>query len=279
MKPNNPAIKLHSRVAPIFTRAFPHKLKYYNFLSRNSRLPILLVRTAPRHLGLRRCSIRASKSLVDEGAGFSDWVSGLESDPIQDEEIDPGRVRVAVVKRRRDGDSGGYEVSNGQVGGRKSGSGANLVGQDERRANNSGVKDSLRSRRAERGLNLGYDNAAERAGGQRLKKSRKSLGRGGVVASDEEIDNNDDEKGEEEEERKEEERPFKSFRDLISEEDIEEQVDNDSDGMLKNAGSLFAHKKELSPSAVPNSPGRSDSYLSETRLALHHSNYGDYLLF
>ncbi|XAR53968.1 RNA helicase [Bertholletia excelsa] len=265
MKPNNPAIKHHSRIAPIFTRAFPHKLKYYNFLSRNSRLPILLVRTPPRHLGLRKCSIRASKSLVDEGDGFSDWVSGLESDPIQDEEIDPGRVRVSVVKRRRDGDLGGYGVSNGQVGARKSGSGARLVGQDERRENNSGVKESLRSRRAERGLNSGYDNAAECAGGQRLKRSRKSLGKGGVVASDEEMDNDDNEKGEEEEEREEEERSFKSFRDLISEEDSEEEVDNASDGMLKNAGSMFPHKRELSPSAVPSSPGRSDSYLSETR--------------
>lgn len=96
-----------------------------------------------------------------------------------------------------------------------------------------------------------------------LRGSGKSLRKGGLVTSDEEI-GDDDEGGER--------GLMKSFSDLISEEDSEGEEEDgdgsDDDDILKNAGSLFAGKKQASSQALPSSPGRSDSYLSETRFDL-----------
>ncbi|KAI8544974.1 hypothetical protein RHMOL_Rhmol07G0007000 [Rhododendron molle] len=107
----------------------------------------------------------------------------------------------------------------------------------------------------DRGVRGGRSN-----GSSGLKGSGKSLTKGGLVTSDEEI-GDDDEGGER--------GLMKSFSDLISEEDSEGEEEDgdgsDDDDMLKNAGSLFAGKEQASSQAVPSSPGRSDSYLSETR--------------
>ncbi|KAL6952829.1 RNA helicase [Sarracenia purpurea var. burkii] len=98
---------------------------------------------------------------------------------------------------------------------------------------------------------------AGRGSNGELKKFGKSVGKSGFFDSDEGSGNSDDEEGEG--------TLMESITDLISEEDSEEDDDGGGDNMLENAGSLFESKKEANPRDVPTSPGRSDSYLSETR--------------
>uniref|UniRef100_A0A5B7BIP0 ATP-dependent RNA helicase n=1 Tax=Davidia involucrata TaxID=16924 RepID=A0A5B7BIP0_DAVIN len=147
MKPN-PLVK-QSRVIPIFSRIFPHKLKYQS-LSMNLGFPTLRTQQQ-KHLSVRRFStrsfrprpssnseVRASKSLIDDEAELSDWVNELKSDSFRtrlysDNDNDSGRGRssdrrrgrdderggrdrdrdsASLVKRRRESDSDGSSVSN-----------------------------------------------------------------------------------------------------------------------------------------------------------------------
>ncbi|XP_009627713.1 DEAD-box ATP-dependent RNA helicase 31-like [Nicotiana tomentosiformis] len=141
---------LKPKTTPVFSRMFPHKLKY-----RSIGFPIL----PAQQLELRRFSsrsgrsrpgsgsgheVRISKSLIEDEAELSDWVSGLRSDSFKKTQVysdsddnDGGRGKFGNrrsggeergEKRRRDVDfddfngpgrrSGGPMQSNSRNGGR-----------------------------------------------------------------------------------------------------------------------------------------------------------------
>ncbi|CAK9140505.1 unnamed protein product [Ilex paraguariensis] len=152
MKPN-PSVR-PSRVIPIFSRVFPHKLTYQSF-SKKLGFPNLPIAQQHQHNeirgGVRRYSTRprlgtgseakASKSLIEDEAELSDWVNELRSnssktrlysDTDNDNDNrngDSGRVRSGNRhrggderrgKRRRESDSDDLTVSNGRKGTRDS---------------------------------------------------------------------------------------------------------------------------------------------------------------
>ncbi|KAK2993854.1 hypothetical protein RJ640_003966 [Escallonia rubra] len=120
MKPN-PTVK-PIRVMPVLSRVFPHKLKYQT-VSKKLGFPNLAAQEGTQ-FGVRRLSthssrpasgleVRASKSLIEDEAELSDWVSELRSDSFRKSSYsddDSGRGRFSSSDRRRDGrdDRGGF---------------------------------------------------------------------------------------------------------------------------------------------------------------------------
>ncbi|KAJ8529277.1 hypothetical protein K7X08_036112 [Anisodus acutangulus] len=106
---------LKPKIIPVFSRMFPHKLKY-----RSIGFPIL----PAQEQELRRFSTRSgspgsvsvSKSLIEDEAELSDWVSGLRSDSFKktqvysdsdDNEGDRGSGRGKFGNRRNGGEERG----------------------------------------------------------------------------------------------------------------------------------------------------------------------------
>ncbi|KAM7472297.1 hypothetical protein LguiA_010480 [Lonicera macranthoides] len=137
MKPN-PSVKPSSRsVPPAFSRVFPHKLKY-QAMSNNKKLGFPNLVTQPQlQLGVRQFSVRASsknKSLIEDEAELSDWVSELRSDSFRKSKLysdsdgdsgDKPRIMVrddnrggfsSVKRQRRDSDSDDYGESSSSRG-------------------------------------------------------------------------------------------------------------------------------------------------------------------
>ncbi|KAK4593883.1 hypothetical protein RGQ29_017816 [Quercus rubra] len=106
------------RVIPVFSRVFPLRLRYSGgralHLLRNENGELGVRRFSTRHLGkeARRAS-SSSKSLIEDEAELSDWVSDLRTDSFrgqltsEDEASDVNRVR----NRTRDRDSKGGRES------------------------------------------------------------------------------------------------------------------------------------------------------------------------
>ncbi|GFY97432.1 P-loop containing nucleoside triphosphate hydrolases superfamily protein [Actinidia rufa] len=121
-------MKISSRVVPILSRIFPHRLRYHS-LSTKLGFPNLPTPQFSTRSG-SRSEVGASKSLIDDEAELSDWVSGLKSDSFRTrlyssdddkagsenrdgdrrrgkDERD-GRGKVSPGKRRRESDSDDY---------------------------------------------------------------------------------------------------------------------------------------------------------------------------
>ncbi|XP_050280305.1 DEAD-box ATP-dependent RNA helicase 31-like [Quercus robur] len=110
------------RVIPVFSRVFPLRLRYSGgralHLLRNENGELGVRRFSTRHLGkeARRAS-SSSKSLIEDEAELSDWVSDLRTDSFrgqltsEDEASDVNRVR----NRTRDRDSKGGRESNSMM--------------------------------------------------------------------------------------------------------------------------------------------------------------------
>ena len=106
------------RVIPVFSRVFPLRFRYSGgralHLLRNENGELGVRRFSTRHLGkeVRRAS-SSSKSLIEDEAELSDWVSDLRTDSFrgqltsEDEASDVNRVR----NRTRDRDSKGGRES------------------------------------------------------------------------------------------------------------------------------------------------------------------------
>uniref|UniRef100_M0ZH13 Dead box ATP-dependent RNA helicase n=1 Tax=Solanum tuberosum TaxID=4113 RepID=M0ZH13_SOLTU len=107
---------LKPKTIPVFSRMFPHKLKY-----RSIGFPIL----AAQEQELRRFSsrsgrprpgsgadVRVSKSLIEDEAELSDWVSGLRSD---------SSFTKTQVYSESDDNEGDRERSRGKFGNRRNG--------------------------------------------------------------------------------------------------------------------------------------------------------------
>ncbi|XP_022158751.1 DEAD-box ATP-dependent RNA helicase 31-like [Momordica charantia] len=271
------------RPIPVLSRVFPFKLKY---------LPTAF----PSHVGIRRFatvergrgrgSFRGgSRSLVEDEAELSDWVSDLKTSSFRgritsDEESEDDRRRSSrgrdgeslPLKRGRDRQS--YELresserrrgrgppmesySNGLQNFRRLKREYDDEGDDFRSRSNGRVShrenvDSLIGRGRARGL----DSRNRRIPGH------ESLGRGGrdfkkqsrfVAESKSEEDDDDDDDDDDKGQR---------IRDFLSDEDSADDDDEHNSGLRKSSSALFP-PGEMDPPR--NSSGSSGSYLSETR--------------
>ncbi|KAL3838689.1 hypothetical protein ACJIZ3_023280 [Penstemon smallii] len=106
---------------PILLRVFPHKLKFHSFGAPHVQRRLLLTRALPQNsdsIGMSKFSTRSgregtralpSKSLIEDEAELSDWVSGLSSKSFKntrlysDSEIDEGGNAGSRRFRGREG--------------------------------------------------------------------------------------------------------------------------------------------------------------------------------
>ncbi|XP_022733436.1 DEAD-box ATP-dependent RNA helicase 31-like isoform X3 [Durio zibethinus] len=243
-----------------------------------------------------RGDVRASKSLIEDEAELSDWVGELRTDSFrgrltsEDEELDADRARNRIrsrdrernrgsMKRRRESESNwkgtrGHSDNSFSRNSRFS----KLFDSELEDEDNDDVEeekelypsrktqvlkrenknvDSWKGKRNERGLGSGL--GSRNMGNGR----RKSLGRKSNLGREEDDDANDFE-----EERG---RKMRGIRNFLSEEDsdfndVEEEDDDDDGDFRKNASSALGLEKDFSQTGSPrSSPGKSESYLSDTR--------------
>ncbi|PSS26284.1 DEAD-box ATP-dependent RNA helicase [Actinidia chinensis var. chinensis] len=124
----HPSTRPSFRVIPVFSQIFPHKPEYQS-LSRTLGIPVLLahqqshpvrpfstLRVRPRR-GSNSVA-RAFKGLLDDESELGDRVSRLSRNSVgtRDDHDGDNNVSVSSARRRRDGDSGGYEKLNRQMG-------------------------------------------------------------------------------------------------------------------------------------------------------------------
>lgn len=356
---SNPSSKV-TNVLPVFSRVFPHKLKYHsnsfrfpNLPSRQQSHPVRTlfgVRTFASASARERTGsfaapeARASKSLIDDEAELSDWVSGLGSNSLRknrpqgdsDGDFDGGGRSSGFNrdrgnrgrgredrggKRRREVDFDEFDTSRKRSGGynpvesfsrRKGRFDGELKSQDDKRPMSRsrnrlsgenefgrrkggdsngrfsrGLRDSSdkflessrdSNNRFSRGSSHGRQSEGRRGqkNGSKIEHRRsnafeqgsydrgKGMRQGTALRSDE-----DDDVPEEEEEK-----GYGSFKDLIDSEEGSDEHDSQDDedrevDFEKKTACFPSSSSDTSPSS---SPGRTDSYLTETRLEffLHH---------
>ncbi|KAI4355217.1 hypothetical protein L6164_004009 [Bauhinia variegata] len=277
----------NSMAVPIFSRVFPFRLKYLGLQSQSLRneqcVRKLSTRSFPGRPGSRSefsrgnrdiSVVGSSKSLIEDEAELSNWVDDLRTDShrgrltSEEEESDGGRGRSggksrgsSLMKKRREG-------------------GADRFSESTRRRTRDPVDSFPRNSRISRGL-LNDDgeeeeeedfrswrkNVGPRGGGNMKsylgKRKGEDLRKGGRESRRRSQLISEDDVDEDEESNK-----FVDVGDLLSEEDSDVEGSEDDDLLKKGRNRSFGFEKELNMSSMPRdspSPGRSDSYLSETR--------------
>ncbi|KAL5792246.1 hypothetical protein ACOSP7_000840 [Xanthoceras sorbifolium] len=298
------------RTIPTFCRIFPFKLKYLglNHLNQQPQLPGVrklstrTFRTRPRSESGSEFSrnrergrageIRASKSLIEDEAELSDWVSDLRSDSFRakrnskydDEESDfktarsgergGGRERDSFpMKRRRENES---DESRGRMNSKPANSfPRNDNPRFNRRLDGEPSRDNdgdFNSRKKGRGIERGNANSfrekrndmKDRGGFKKGMQDRGVFKKKGTQLKREArfSDDEDEERG----------KIMSGFGDLLTEEvsdvddDEDEDEDEDDSFLRKNARNSIGLDKEGDEKNVKrSSSGKDDSYLSETR--------------
>lgn len=229
-------------------------------------------------------STRAGKSLIEDEAELSDWVSELKSDSFKksrvysesdneggDNDFRGGKGgRGFDGKRKRESDSDGYNGGGNKGrfdrgGGGLRGRGGRFGGEMERRndrfssrdmkGNNGGAFDALRKRKDDGFVPKRRDDRFDGGGGRGGRgggRGGKSMGRGNMMVSDED----EDEDSEEEEEEEGPKNVMSKFRELISDESDDDDDDDVDDEILEKPAAVKPPKV---------SADGSESYLSETR--------------
>ncbi|KAI3498224.1 hypothetical protein L1887_33994 [Cichorium endivia] len=284
----------------VFTRVFPHKMKYQSFSSsKKLGLPNMVTPTQSQLQFSTRASKndsegRSAKSLIEDEAELSDWVSELKSDSFKksrlysesdDGENDWRGGSSSAVKRKREGDSDrerGRGGSRGSFNGDSRGKGRS-GGESGRRddgfvsrrengfGNGRGGRDSVSSRGRGRGR---FGGEVERRNDRFSRDKRDDDGfvskrrddnfhgkRGGKTMGRQSLMSSDQDEDDEEEEQK---NIASKFRELISDEDDDDDDDDediDDDEVLGNGHSV----KNVTSTSPKTTPDGSESYLSETR--------------
>lgn len=294
------------RASPAFRRIFPFKLKYLWLSSHINEQPgVRRLSTRPfQHRSgsgsgsgsgfgrsKNRGDVRASKSVIEDEAELSDWVSDLRTDSFrgrltsEDEDRDADRARNRArsrdrernrgrgsVKRRRESEWDEFGESSGR---RNRGDSFNSFSRTSRigkrfdREQEDDDDDDVEELYSwKKGLETKRENGnANQWKGERnnlnldsrnRRKEGKGLRREAKFTEDEE-DGGDFEEGR---------RVMGGLGELLSEEssDVEGEEDDEDGVFRKNPSSAFQLEKDNSEnSGRRSSPGKSDSYLSETR--------------
>ncbi|KAL2468858.1 DEAD-box ATP-dependent RNA helicase 31-like [Forsythia ovata] len=282
MKPS-PLVR-RSRAIPVISRIFPHKFKYQSLGSLKFEKRLLQEQFNIRKIwGLE---LRASNGLVKDEAELGDRVGGLQGNSDNDEVIGSENGKCSIRKRcRKSGKKGELDNTGKQGGGSYTSDWEEKTGRDrggdgdEMRRERNGVaqrqgnsdkvevacsenrKCKSEKKRRKRGGKGEFDNMSKQGGGcntsdRKEKNGRDTGGDGeemkkdgnGVVQRDAMV--NDD--------------GYTGFKELM---DGDEVVDDD-EGMEEEVV-VEEHIDILEKGSVaqlpPSSPGRSDSYLSDSR--------------
>ncbi|XWS32055.1 hypothetical protein CRYUN_Cryun23aG0128100 [Craigia yunnanensis] len=283
MKPR-PSIRAN-RSIPVLNRMFPFKPKLFGLSPGQIRMWSLSTRrfrhrpgTSSEFTRKNRGDLRASKSLIEDKAEaeLSDLVGELKADSFrgrltsEDEELDADRARNRVrgrdrernmdsFKRRRESEFDSFRESNRKRTPGHSGADNDDDGDGEEeedsysRRKTRGVKrenknvDSRKGKRNERGLGL-----RNMENGRRNNLGRKS---NFCKAEDDDANGFEEERGSK----------MRGIGNFLSEEDSDI-----NDGVFrKNVSSALGLEKDVNQTGSPrSSPGKSESYLSETRFDL-----------
>ncbi|KAK4411495.1 DEAD-box ATP-dependent RNA helicase 31 [Sesamum angolense] len=254
----------HPILRPFFTACFPHKLKHHFLRAPDLRRRLILTRVqacSSVPFGTSKFSTRSgrermgsgfgqggragsSKSLIEDEAELSDWVSGLNSSSFK-------KTRM-YSDSENDEDGAGNGGFRGE--GYHSSSDLELPSRREGRAR---LGDSSSGRRKNADDSNSSSFGGRGRGREFSRGGKKRDGKRGFVVSD-------DEDIEEEEEEKD--KGYMNFKGLIDsdEEDEDEDEDEDEGEEVEVADELF--EKGNSFSLSPQSASRkTDSYLSESR--------------
>ncbi|CBI40505.3 unnamed protein product, partial [Vitis vinifera] len=234
----------YSRTLPIFGRVFPFKLKYLGLAPPPShhfgprRLSTRSSRPRPSSTSGFRGEVKVSKSLMEDEAELSDWVSGLKDDSFR--------------TRFNDDDSEG-----------------------ERGTGRSGRDSMKRTREIESDEFGDFNRRRGRSSAESFSRSSRKNGPNSVARTRYESESGiEDDDDDDEMHSRKQIRSFRGGNSTLSKRGPQKQAhlvsegeDEDEDEELKvlkkNASSLFgAAAKEAVPRS---STGKSDSYLSETR--------------
>ncbi|PON76561.1 DEAD-box ATP-dependent RNA helicase [Trema orientale] len=295
--------------ASSFSRVFPFKLRYrclgsYPPALQNEQLGLRRFSTRPFRSGRtgsgsefgrgRGREVGASKSLIEDEAELSDWVSDLRDDSFRgrqssEDESDGERGRrirgrdrdrgrgggdsFSVKRRRGESDSDDFNDSNRRrtrtpIGSRSKDSQMNRRFDTRRGADNGEVFSRGRRPAFEEGKfssNSGKRGRGEVAFGYNRNQGSNGLKKDGkdsrtqVRLVDEDEDEDEDDEA----------NKF-GIGDLLSEEDsdIDEEEDKDNGSLLRkgSSGSLLGSEKGvIAKGSAAASTGKSESYLSETR--------------
>ncbi|KAJ7962554.1 putative Dead box ATP-dependent RNA helicase [Quillaja saponaria] len=257
-----------SRAVPIFSRIFPFRIKYSGSVSNALHRQQLGVRTLSTRpfrpktgsrsefsRGSRDTGgVRASKSLIDDEEELSDWVSGLRSDSFCN--------RLTGDEDDSDGEMGPNRGSSGRARGtfsmdkRREREGEKF-GESDRRRTRPPNETFSRNSRSSRGFNYESDDDKVKKDDDSHSQRTNRGSKGGYAKSL--LGMRSDEGGE---------KFMGGIGDLLSEEDSDSHSDeDDGDDLLKKTRtSLFVQENKFDETVAPkSSPGKSDSYLSETR--------------
>ncbi|XP_023729119.1 DEAD-box ATP-dependent RNA helicase 31 [Lactuca sativa] len=303
---SNPSV---SKGNEVFTRVFPHKMKYQSSSPvKKLGLPNLITTAQSQLQFSTRASKhgsedRSAKSLIEDEAELSDWVSELKSDSFKksrlysesdDGENDWGGGAGSTVKRKREGDSdrergrGGSRGSfngdsrgKGRSGGefgrrddgfvskRENGFGNGRGGRDSGSSRGRGRFGGEVDRRNDR---FSRDKTKEDDGFVSKRRDDNFNGRGrggrggGVVRGGKSMSKANLMSSDQDEDDEEEEHKniTSKFRELISDEDDDDDEDEDLDDDVEVLGNGHS-VKNVASSSPRASPDGSESYLSGTR--------------
>ncbi|OMP08623.1 hypothetical protein COLO4_06298 [Corchorus olitorius] len=283
---------------PILGRMLPFKHKFIGFATRlNGQTGSRSFSTRPRPSSSSEFShkssgeVRASKSLIEDEAELSDWVSELRTDSFRgrltsdDEQLDADRARNrdrsrdrernrGSVKRRRENEfdsfrgssRNGFRGNSGDSFSRNSRFSKRFVSEEEDNDKDKGESYPRRKvhgvRRESKNVDSWKGKRNERGLNSRnIGNGSRNLGRKSNFRKEEDDDASDfvEERG------RKDTGIWGSFSEEDSDIDVEEE--DDDDGVFrKNAVSALGLEKGVTNSVSPvSSPGTSDSYLSETR--------------
>lgn len=307
--PSFPLMKLQpsirqSRPIHIFSRVFPFKLKYASmaFSSRPSQTFQGVRRSSAVGRSSERGGFGASKSLVEDEAELSDWVSDLKTSSFRgritsDEDSDEDRRRGRGKDRDRDRDGDrespslkrgrgrqSYELRESSERRRPRGPSTESYPKSSRNVSRfkreyEDEREDFRSRSSGRvfvrenvGSSIGRGRGTRETNSRNQQiPGRESLERGrrdskyrARFTGESESEEDEDEEEEDDGKRR---RTKTGVRDFLGDEDSADDEDEEKDFLFgKSTNTLFPSGEKVSEMDRPRkSPGGSDSYLSETR--------------
>ncbi|XVF80222.1 hypothetical protein PTKIN_Ptkin15bG0053800 [Pterospermum kingtungense] len=281
-----PSMKFGSSIrsigsVPVVNRVFSSKLKFFGlspgFSGQLIRRSLSTRASRPRpgsssgFTSKTRGDVRASKSLIEDEAELSDWVGELRTDSFrgrltsEDEELDADRARNRArsrernrgsLKRRRETDNFRDSFSRNSRFSKRFDS-----EMDDEDSDDDGEEEEESYPRGKNwGLKKENKNVDSWKGKRNMGNGKQNnLERKSSFRKEEDVDANDfkEDRG----------RKMRGIGNFLSEEDSDFNDSEDDDEVFrKNASTALGLDKDFSQTGSPrSSPGKSESYLSETR--------------
>ncbi|CAK7348733.1 unnamed protein product [Dovyalis caffra] len=256
------------RSIPIFSRIFPFKLKHLGFAYQFSTHSFRPGPTGSRPefsrtgAGRERGEVRASKSLIEDEAELSDWVSDLRTNSFGARVTNEGESDSDMGRRYK---SKRVPVRDGDIGSNRSGGREGFSVKRRREGDSDEFAEPPRRRTESRSgpprkshgtVGLPNEKRGRRERDSGFKRDYKGVrGKRGSIEDEEVGGGEDDRKG-----------LMRNLGGLSTEEESDDDDgDNDNGVFEKNALSSIGLEKEFDVKDRPSFSANSDSFMSETR--------------